>query len=379
MSSSPPRIRRAYRVEAVLTELRERIVFGEFAPGSRFPTQSEVMAQWGIGKATAQRIFHLLAAEGFIVPQGANGTFVGDAPPHLSQYGLVIPEHVTQLGYSRFRQGILREAMQLAALHACSIRSYYGPFYPPESAACQALLADMRAHRVSGIIFASDPGVFIGTPVVTETSVPCTAIMSETNSYTPAISAVYPDLDDFMVKAIAWLLQQSRRRIAHLALPRASKLTTAFRREVTAHGLATPPYWQLSVDVQSPASARNIVHCLLRLPPVERPDALVISDDNLVEEALAGVQAAGVAVPTELAVVAMANFPVLPEAPLPVHWLGVDLHAVLERCLANIYLTRRGGTPPARSRLPIVSEAEYRALQVSRMPRVLGGGSDHFP
>ena len=193
--------------------------------------------------------------------------------------------------------------------------------------------------------------------------IPRVAIMSGINPLAPEISAIYPDHLMFMEKAVGHLALGDRRRIAHLSISNAVLLSEGFIGAVARHGMVTRPYWQLMVNSLEPSPARNIAHCLMRLPVEDRPDGLVISDDNLVEETVAGLIDAGIRVPDELTVVAHANFPRCPASPLSVFWLGFDLREVLDRCMAIIRQERQGGTPPAVSYIRAVDYAEYTAAR----------------
>jgi len=79
-------------------------------------------------------------------------------------------------------------------------------------------------------------------------------------------------------------------------------------------------------------SARRVVHLLLS--GQERPDALLVSDDDLLEAATQGVLDAGAG--AEVEVVSHANFPYPSTSLFPVKRLGFDLRAALGACLQNI-------------------------------------------
>jgi DNA-binding LacI/PurR family transcriptional regulator len=102
------------------------------------------------------------------------------------------------------------------------------------------------------------------------------------------------------------------------------------------------PYWIQTVALAEPESARNCVHLLMHPGQTERPDALLITDDNLVEHATAGLVAAGVSVPGDLDVVAHCNFPWPAPSVLPVQRLGFDAREILAACLASIDELRQG-------------------------------------
>ena len=74
----------------------------------------------------------------------------------------------------------------------------------------------------------------------------------------------------------------------------------------------------------------------------DRPDALIISDDNLVEHATAGIVAAGIGVPGDCAIVAHCNFPWPTPSALPMRRLGYDAREVIRVALESIDRQRRG-------------------------------------
>src|SRR5690349_7522896 len=78
--------------QAVLRTLRGRILGGEFPPGSRLPTRSELEAEFGYGWSPIQRAFDRLKRDGFVRTRRSQGTFVVDAPPHLTTYAIVVPK-----------------------------------------------------------------------------------------------------------------------------------------------------------------------------------------------------------------------------------------------------------------------------------------------
>ena len=57
-------------------QLRERIVKGEYPPGSHFPTVRELAAQAGVNPNTMQRAMQQLEREGLVYAQRSNGRFV---------------------------------------------------------------------------------------------------------------------------------------------------------------------------------------------------------------------------------------------------------------------------------------------------------------
>jgi len=316
------------------------------------------MKDLGIGKATAQRLFDILTNDGFIVPNGSSGTFVSQDPPHLSNFGVVFPFSESALIHSRFYLGILYEIRQFTAKTHSDFSTYYQPYLEGSNEYLR-LLSDMQNHRLAGVIFASDFGPLLGTKVMSLNDTPRVAIMSDNNSLIPDIPAVYPNQKEFIQKAIAHLAEAGRKRIAYISTLTIDKMKSAFHHELKQYQMFTQPYWQLQADPMNPSPMRNIMHCLMRLPAEDRPDGLIISDDNLVEETIAGLVDAGTHVPNDLTIVAHANYPLCPTSPLPVHWIGFDLQEVLNRCMGIIRDERQGATPPATSYIQAINYTDY--------------------
>ncbi len=64
----------------VLQHLRKQVSQGRLKPGSRMPSENEIVRQFGISRMTANRVLSLLAAQGVVTRVAGVGTFVA-APP----------------------------------------------------------------------------------------------------------------------------------------------------------------------------------------------------------------------------------------------------------------------------------------------------------
>jgi DNA-binding LacI/PurR family transcriptional regulator len=99
---------------------------------------------------------------------------------------------------------------------------------------------------------------------------------------------------------------------------------------------------------QSPKWAAHIAELLMRLPEDERPDGLIIFDDNLMTPACEGIIRAGVTPPE---IVSHCNYPTTLLPPLPVSLLGFDITFLLRQCLTMLENARAGQTLPTLSHL----------------------------
>jgi GntR family transcriptional regulator len=71
--------RPAYR--QVADRLRLQIDSGEWAPGHKLPSESELMAQFGVSRVTVRLAIGALRSEGLIVTRQGRGSFVRDREP----------------------------------------------------------------------------------------------------------------------------------------------------------------------------------------------------------------------------------------------------------------------------------------------------------
>jgi DNA-binding LacI/PurR family transcriptional regulator/DNA-binding transcriptional regulator YhcF (GntR family) len=349
--------RPAERQELIVQELREQIVGGQLPPGSRLPTRDEIGQKYGAGANTVQRALDRLRVDGFILSSGRNGTYVSSEPPHLTRYAIVFPAVPTQAEkWVRFWTALNNEALRLQRQEDRKLPLYYGVDGDPNSENYQTLLQDVFAHRVAGIIFASNPYNLCGTPILDEPGIPRIGIMAPSDGINmPAIST---DVKSFFDKALDYLQRRDRRKVAFINPPGMVALNRTLLQDIADRGMMTQPFWNQSVHLAYPQAARDITHLMMHISQSKRPDALVVSDDNLVEYATAGLVAAGVHVPDDVEVVAHCNFPWPTPSVVPVQRLGFDAREVLQAAIKYIDAARRGESEPLEIRIPARFEHE---------------------
>ena len=346
-SPTLPKIGRpADRQDLIVEEIRHQIVVGFLPPGSRLPTRSEIEEKYGAGANTVQRALDRLKSDGFIQSSGRNGTHVSHEPPHLTRYAVVFPHVPLQdEEWLRFWTALGNEAIKLQHNENRKLPLYYGIDHGSPSEGYSRLLEDVLGHRLAGIIFAASPHNLVGSPILEMPGIPRVGIMSAWQGL--PLPAINPDVNTFLDKAVAYLQERGCQRIAFLHPSGMDVRCDYLRSKIEAHGMTTRPFWNLSVHLAAPQAARNIADLLMRVAPGERPDGLIIGDDNLAEYATAGLVAARVRVPEELKVVAHCNFPYQTPNVLAVKQLGFDAREVLHQAIAHIDAMRRGESVPA--------------------------------
>ena len=81
---------------------------------------------------------------------------------------------------------------------------------------------------------------------------------------------------------------------------------------------------------------------LAALPAPERPDALLINDDHLMEKVASGLARTNLLIGREFDVVSHCNFPLFPAVTVPVKFLGYDVVAILQTCVELLAARREG-------------------------------------
>lgn len=66
--------------QQVARAIRTRIESGELQPRDPIPSESQMVADYGVARATARHAVSLLRSEGWVVTLPQRGTFVSDSP-----------------------------------------------------------------------------------------------------------------------------------------------------------------------------------------------------------------------------------------------------------------------------------------------------------
>lgn len=349
----------------VAAELRRLILDGVLPPGSRLATRQELERRFEVSRVTMQKAAGQLEADGFLVSRGRHGTYVANHLPHRGHFGLVFPDApVPGSLRPRYFTALLQEAHALSGGSGARVSLYYGHVFRPEPD-FQRLEEDVRHHRLAGLIFPIAPGgLFRGSAALTEPGLARVAVTDV--AAPPGVHAITLDMRSFFARALAELQRTGCRRVALLTVPHPpTDWETVFGEELRRRQLVTRPYWHQYVPVADADCARRVTHLLFAANLDDRPDGLIIADDNLAEPAEAGLIDAGVRVPEDLRVIAHCNFPWPTPSPLPVRRLGFDMQALLRHAVTLLGDGAAGeGRPPEHFALqPVFSEEACRGAR----------------
>ncbi|MDX2227551.1 MAG: GntR family transcriptional regulator [Verrucomicrobiae bacterium] len=349
----------ARKHEAVAAEIRRLIRTGKFGADETLPDRSHLITRFRVSRATLQMAFDILIGEGTVRARRKGGTTVCPRTPGSLCYGLVFPGPVPKEHRSHYWTMLQTLPQSLASETFPRITAYYPDLADPHRPTSLQLESDIRNHKLDGLIFTGPVPDQVGTLPVETSALRCVSLLSEplTSSRIPVVSLDWKSLID---RALTWFKSRGRKRVATLILPGAgpsNPYIDSVRLSLQKHGYQTPSCWVQGIHPDSPGWAREVVKLMMMPPARQRPDALFITDDTLVDEALAGLLESGLKIPSDLEVVAHCNFPVPGRSLLPVVRLGYDIPAAFHSCLE---LLRRPKDQNQSIKIPAQFESEYK-------------------
>jgi DNA-binding LacI/PurR family transcriptional regulator len=299
-----------------------------------------------------------LAAEGFVHSRQKVGTFVSDKAPHLCQYCVVFNDRLDSDGHTAsFAHALAQVATLPDASGRRRTRFYFGVEAHSDNEDYLHLVADVQAHRMAGMIFASSPHHLIGTPVLDEPGIPRVVFRS---TPMPGMATMTTDGDEFQRRAAQYLKSKGRSRIAVLSLGLQGvqpEFEQNLQKVFADFGIEVRPQW---IQPTTSACAARCAHLLFSGRPEDRPDGLIVADDTLVEGATTGLLAAGVHPPVDVEVVAHCNYPALPRAVTPVRLLGFDVRQIFRMAMDRIDAWRGGEVQSTTQTVPALFEEEVK-------------------
>jgi len=359
----------------LLSTLRSRIVEGQYAPGERIPTRLELLAEFDVSTLTLQKALDRLVEEGFLVTRGRAGTFVIDRPPHLHDFALVFPhrDHPST-PWPRFWSALASEAQRFNEAGERRMHIYYSMYGHRDTHEYRALRQAVRSRTLAGLLFCYAPRDLLESSIIRDGQVPCVSIGCVDHR---RVDGIHIESRGFFEKALDYLKQRGRRRVAVVTATsvHTSDAEQAQLRELLAErGMTMHPWWFQALDPLRPRWAHPCLQLLMNPNQKERPDGLIIANDNLVEDASGGLVAAGARVPDDVDVVAHCNFPWPTSSVLPVQRLGYDARDVLD-CFEQL-IERAPGEKRQQEIRPIHAKFESELVTSQVVP---GGfvGSPH--
>jgi len=345
--------------EQVTAKLRKEIICGRLSPGQRIPPQIELARQFGVSGVTVQHAISRLARDGFLCTRPRQGTYVAEKPPHLFHYGITFHTHPAEQGnWLQFWVALSHEAVRMQQTTRSDLSLFYGINGRAGEGDYDEVVRLVKSHQLAGLIFTSNPWLLAKTPLITEPDIPRVGLAQKGEF--PGVTAV--DTPGFEERCLQEMCARGRRRIG-LILTDHHENADQWVTLARSMGIEVRPEWMQTVPLFQPALARNVAQLLMSPHYSQRPDGLIIADDNLVPAATAGLAAAGLQVPDDADVIAHTNFPWPTPSAVAALRIGFDSRAILEACVRVIDAKRAGEDVP-----PVVEVTAQTEDEIVRNP-----------
>ena len=326
---------------AVADRLREAIVTGRWLPGTRLPTRRELGATFDCSTITLQMAMDMLASERFIRSDGRHGTFVAERPPHLTDIAVVFPASPVK---SNHFWVAIDNTIKHATFGDHALSVWYGVDRHEDNPAYCALCERVRQGSLAGLLFVTSPFAFVKSPLLlARPAIPRVAFASKWRHVEAKLSTIEFKHASFAERAVEKLARNGCRRMAVITYP--EDRHEIWEAIAEKHGVELRPYWYQGVSQGSPGTGRNLARLLFREGQRDRPDAVIVADDNLLEPITLGIRDAKMRVPGDVLVLSHCNFPWPTRSAVPVIRLGWDTRGILESALDVLRRTRGDATP----------------------------------
>lgn len=349
---------------AIVEALRRGIVGGRYALGARLPTRVELASSFDVNLQTAQAAIARLMAEGFVVARGSRGTFISDEPPHLSRFGLAMefnPAEGDRRSINQFAWLLHGSFTRRREQAPSRFETYVNLWNPQKSEDFTTLLADIRGHRLAGLI--TDTPRLATNEVLIDavrgSGVPWVAFSSGSYHYPSPLRRIVLSHESLLKKCVEECVHRRRRRIACIDSGIDPGIRDSVRDYASRLGAVIATRHWLAGDARDPRTAHPLAELLGSTATLadssQRVDALIVGDDVLLEQVCAGLSEGHAGVPGDILVVTHCNFPHRIPCGTPVVRVGFDVDEAIDLACELIRRARAGKRVPVLTDLPLVS------------------------
>jgi hypothetical protein len=265
------------KADRIVQVLRGEILSGQRAPGAKLPTYDAFTEQFGVTRPTIARGVRALRSEGLVTVDGTRGVFVAKTLPHHSRYLWVTSERPGTSEWSSVSAAILGLIERGETGIPGEVIPLVGVDGRANNPAYQTLCAAVAHGSVAGLLLASSAMTRL-LPVLETPGLPRVAISAPL----PHASLLELDMAAFFARAATRLVKKGR-RLAVLS-PSAAHLEQA-EAALRARGESKRP----SLVHVAPVGCEPFTELLFDPSRAERPDAVLLTDDALVEPFLVGL------------------------------------------------------------------------------------------
>lgn len=345
------------KTHRIATDIRQQLVSGRIEPGEKLPTYDQLERQYKVSRATLRQVINTLKQEGLIRTAGRSGMFAAQAPSYVNRFGIAFP--TVDHAIPRFWSTINLAQIHLQMEHAIHISVYNNVNGQEQSQSFNQLMEDMNNQKLTGLFLISGEDFLHHSRAVLEDKTTPKLVLchAHTGNW---IHDMALDMGNWHRRAMNYLAQQGCKRIG-LLRHRGVDCIPFARERAIEHGLELRDEDVLTINCHEPQPAQQMIRLLMKQPASERPDGLVITDDNFAEYVCAGLVEAGVRVGEDVHVVAHCNWPWPSPKMLPIQRLGFHANHMFYFGIRAMNQMRQG-RKPSRKYLNIPALFENEAV-----------------
>lgn len=347
------------RHRQIVDDFRRKILGKVLFAEDRLPTRNELAETYRTSKKTVQFALNQLADEGLVEARGRGGTYVLGTGSVRSTYGLVFRYSISDpiWSWSPFLNALHREARVFDTHRPGKrIECYFGVTDPLDREQNPQLWDAIDQDRLAGLIIVDSTS----WRSISKLNVPRVHVGGETQSPCPVIDT---SIETWMQRAVKILRQSRRKNVALINnASRSPKQIDQMVAMLTKAGMSVQPHWVQGIHADHARWARNCANLMMRSAGPQTPDALLITDDSLVDHTICGLVDAGISVEHDMAVIALSNFPWSPPSAVPVTRLGFDMRQLLTTAVNLLDQQRLGQKVTWVTQMPALLQDEAVSL-----------------
>ena len=340
MELAKPNAKSGSKQTEIVASLRRAIVLGRTAPGTKLPTWDELGRQFGVSRPTLRLALSDLKEQGFIEPDSTRGTFVARRPPCKHRYGMAFYESPGTPRWNRFYASLAEQAAVISQTGERQLEVFSNVTVSETSETRRKIFQDVQNQRFAGLVQVGAVSL-MPDDRWNAMDVPRIAIAKpKGRPEIASLPSIGMDWTSFWKKSLDWLQSRGRNRVAVLAIDFSPQ--TGLCELARERGMVCKPAWHHVGSNQYPQGAGHITQLLMDPTLGDKPDAIIVTDDNLVEAAVGGLLASSVRVGNDLDVVAHCCWP-MPVPTMPqIKRLGFDAAEILNSALNALDAQRLG-------------------------------------
>src|SRR5450432_3441176 len=332
--------------------LREEILSGQRTPGAKLPTYDALMEQFRVTRPTVARVLDALREEGLLSEKGARGVFVAARFPHHNRYLWVTSEQPGSLEWSSFMATFLDLIERGETGIAGQVVPLVGVDGRANNPAYQLLREVVEQGSAAGLLLMSSSTVD-QLPALEKPGLPRAAIWAPL----PHAGLVSLAFDALIERACTRLMEKGK-RLAIMS-PHEPNLKTA-EAYLMAQGVPEDQIWPLHVAV---VGCERVTELLF--DRADKPDAVFVTDDSLIEPLLRGLKRAKVEPQRDVYVLGHCNWPRPIGLGHGVEHFGFDVREIFLAAKACIDAQRAGEPTPTRTVYPRFADELIEPLPAS--------------